>query len=122
MDMNGIMNIFCSMGKFTPNQTEPYVGLINVASKDIFSRVREDVDLEEAAPRLNYVCAAEAFYRYCLIEYANAAGGKVRAGILSVESDTDGIIIRAKKIRDESLIAASDILTYDREFLFRQVI
>lgn len=118
MNKNSVAQVFCLMGNISVDEALTSMPIIALSIDEIKSRMRDQNDLEEYDELLTYVCAAHAYYRYCLIEYASQPQGSFSAGGVSINTSGHDNIERAKKLRDEFWASASFLLTDSEEFYF----
>lgn len=118
MNKNSVAQVFCLMGNIAVDEALTRMPIITLSIEEVKSRMRDEADIEEYDELLTYVCAAHAYYRHCLIEFASQPQGSFSAGGISINTSGQDNIARAKKLRDEFWASASFLLNDSEEFYF----
>ncbi|MCL2014152.1 MAG: hypothetical protein FWG69_04105 [Oscillospiraceae bacterium] len=118
MDLMKVRNVFRGLTNITVYESDIYEPLLQIALDKIFNMLKPGIAFVSTNTALVYAIAAEAYYQYMVTQIAKETNGSVKAGVLSVTSDSDKNLARAQKIRNELLLAARDYIELDRCFYF----
>ncbi|MBC5787937.1 MULTISPECIES: hypothetical protein [Clostridiaceae] len=118
MDEMKIAKIVSAMSGIPMEELLPRMPLIILSTKEVLRMVKEEQEIEQHQDLLDYICAANAWYRYCLTEDAAVPKGSFSAGGISVSTSDDNQAIRAKNLRDELWASANFLLKYEDDFYF----
>ena len=113
-----IAKIVSAMSGIPMEELLPRMPLITLSTKEVLRMVKEEQEVEQHQDLLDYICAANAWYHYCLAEDATAPKGSFSAGGISISTSDDSQAVRAKNLRDELWTSANFLLKYEDDFYF----
>lgn len=122
MELDKILERFAIISNLSAEESQKWSPLCEEAWLEITSNLKDGVNQEENARRLNSASAALAFYRYILYSTSNSGGAEsFAAGELRIKTDTSRMINNAKKVWQDAKRSIADILK-DENFMFERII
>ena len=122
MDLIQSRNVFKSLTGVNTFDSAEHEPIMQMAMDKIYHMLKPGVTFTSTNTALVYAIAAEAYYQYTLIKSGTEDDGNIKVGNVSINSDLDKVIARAKKIRDEIFCMAKDyLILQDDGFYFNEI-
>ena len=115
LDFNKVFQTFRLMSKMSEDVCMEYHDLIQLCILEVERKIKPGVDIKANESLLTQLAAACSYYRYMIM--TNMTSGTINALDLSVSIDNSKQILAAKRLRDEFVAMARNLL-YDDTFLF----
>ena len=119
MDLQEILQRFSLISSLTEGEASIWLPLLTDAKEEIESKLKNNVDTQAEARRLNVAAAALGFYKYSLYRASGVGLGSFSAGDLSINFNNKDLSI-ASNIWSEAKASICDLLE-DESFLFMEI-
>lgn len=112
MDKEKIIHAFLTYSKISREAALEYDDFFELAISEVTARMRPDVDTEENSIVLCHLCGTIAYYKYTLLMQIGSSS-EIKMADVTVKSDQMLAIELAKKLRDDALSLAAELLVDD---------
>lgn len=114
-DFYQVLDRFRLMSKLPDEESSQYTEVVRLCIAEVEKKLKPGIVFEEHQALLTELAAANAYYRYMIM--TNMVSGSINALDLTVSVDNSKQIQAAKRLQDELMIMAKDLLN-DDIFLF----
>lgn len=120
LNLDKVIERFSVISNISLENSAKWVGICKESLDEIESRLREGVDKEKNARRLEVAAAALALYKYTLYNSVTVAVESFSAGELRIKPDFKGSVKMAYRAWQEAKNSISDLLK-DENFIFERI-
>lgn len=108
IDKDKVIHTFCVYTDMDYNSTSKYNSIIEISILEALKMIKDDTDFKLNDTIIHYLCGVIAYYRYTLL--IDGALTDVKMGDISIKTNKSDKIHIAKKIMDDAIALACDIL------------
>lgn len=120
MNKDNIINIFKALANIDIDQIKQYIPIVDLSINEVNVMLKNNIDYEVNANRLESLCGAVAYYKYVLTQVCNQPE-QIKAQDITISNSNQKNLLIAKQIRDDAFICVSDLIK-DNNFYFRSVL